>query len=189
MDAIQIIKEKIERIKNENSIGLSEYDSGYCNGVGETCDELLQFIDSLPEEPASEDLEEYAKKLAKGAALDKHNLIWMCKKGAEWQKQQDEELFSKDTWNYIEENYPNITEEEKLRLYDVSIKSRLAGADTFKKYIREEMKKDAVETTIVNDWQYGKDPDHAIIPAIHQRIKGFTVGDKVKIIVIKENKQ
>ena len=141
------------------------------------------------EEPVREDLEEYAKKLAKGAALDKHNLIWMCKKGAEWQKQKDEELFSEDIWNYIEENYPNITEEEKLRLYDVSIKSRLAGADTFKKHIREEMKKDAVETTIVNDWQYGKDPDHAIIPAIHQRIKGFTVGDKVKIIVIKENKQ
>ena len=42
------------------------------------------------------------------------------------------------------------------------------------------------ETTIVNDWQYGKDPDHAIIPAIHQRIKGFNVGDKVRIIVIKE---
>ena len=41
------------------------------------------------------------------------------------------------------------------------------------------------ETTIVNDWQYGKDPDHAIIPAIHQRISGYEVGDKVKIIIIK----
>ena len=45
------------------------------------------------------------------------------------------------------------------------------------------------ETTIVNDWQYGKDPDHAIIPAIHQRIEGFNVGDKVKIIVVKEAEQ
>jgi hypothetical protein len=71
---------------------------------------LLQFIDSLPEEepivkeitrkdvntddieePASDDLEEYAKKLTKEAGLDKHNLIWMCKKGAEWQKKQMKE--------------------------------------------------------------------------------------------------
>lgn len=41
------------------------------------------------------------------------------------------------------------------------------------------------ETTIVNDWKYGKDPDHAVIPAIHQRIDGFNVGDKVAIIIIK----
>jgi hypothetical protein len=45
------------------------------------------------------------------------------------------------------------------------------------------------ETTIVNDWQYGKDQDRAIIPAIHQRIEGFNVGDKVKIIVVKEAEQ
>ena len=51
---------------------------------------------------------------------------------------------------------------------------------------REEMMKDAVDATIVNDWQYGKDPDHAVIPAIHQRIDGFNVGDKVKIIIVKE---
>ena len=31
------------------------------------------------------------------------------------------------------------------------------------------------------------DPDHAIIPAIHQRIKNFNVGDKVKIIIVKED--
>ena len=43
-----------------------------------------------------------------------------------------------------------------------------------------------VKTVIVNDWQYGKDPDHAIVPAIHQRIDGFDVGDKVTIIIIKE---
>lgn len=52
---------------------------------------------------------------------------------------------------------------------------------------KQQMIEDAVETTIVNDWQYGKDQDHAIIPAIHQRIKEFTVGDKVKIIIIKED--
>lgn len=149
------------------------------------------------EKSASEDLEEYAKKLAKGAALDKHNLIWMCKKGAEWQKQQDEELFSEDTWNYIEENYPNITEEEKLRLYDISIKSRLAGADTLKKRMKEVlqteyekgrfdmreemMMKDAIDATILDvdaqTIEFGLWPE---------KLLDIKEGDKVKIIVIKE---
>lgn len=107
------------------------------------------------------------------------------KAGAEWQKQQDEELFKDDSWNYIEEHYPNITKEEKLRLYDISIKSRLAGANA----IKQKMMKNAVETTIVDDWQYGKDPVNVIFPAIHQRIDGFDVNDKVKIIIIKEEQQ
>ena len=51
---------------------------------------------------------------------------------------------------------------------------------------KQDALKDAVETTIVNDWQYGKDPDHAVIPAIHQRIEGFNIGDKVKLIIVKE---
>jgi hypothetical protein len=54
---------------------------------------------------------------------------------------------------------------------------------------REEMMKNAVDATIVNDWQYGKDPDHAVIPAIHQRIKGYNVGDRVKIIIVKTEQQ
>ena len=42
-----------------------------------------------------------------------------------------------------------------------------------------------IVTEIVNDWTYGKDPDHTVIPAIHQRIEGFMVGDKVKIQITK----
>ena len=62
----------------------------------------------------------------------------------------------------------------------------------FYKNAYEQGKQDAlknlpkVETIIVNDWQYGKDPDHAIIPAIHQRIEGFNVGEKIKIIIVNE---
>lgn len=54
-------------------------------------------------------------------------------------------------------------------------------------FIQRNHLEDAVETTIVNDWQYGKDPDYAVIPAIHQRIDGFNVGDKVKIFIVKED--
>lgn len=36
----QKIKAEVERLKEENSIGLSEYEAGFCNGVGETCEQL-----------------------------------------------------------------------------------------------------------------------------------------------------
>lgn len=48
MSQIQLIKDYVEKLKDDNGIGLSEYDAGYCNGVGETCDAILQFIGSLP---------------------------------------------------------------------------------------------------------------------------------------------
>ena len=43
------IRAEIERLKDKISIGLSEYDMGYENGMGETCNDLLAFLDSLPE--------------------------------------------------------------------------------------------------------------------------------------------
>lgn len=210
-DKVQLIKEEIERRIKEGSSK---------NDISEgalALDSLLDFIDSLPEKPVSEylDFQTFAEEMHTVFALpssetqntEENPLNWeyaIARHFAEWQKQKDEKLFKNDSWNYIEENYPSITQEEKLRLYDISIKSRLAGANTIKQHMkealqteyekgrfdmREEMMKDAVETTIVNDWQYGKDPDHAIIPAIHQRIEGFDVGDKVKIIIIKPEQQ
>lgn len=93
-DKVRLIYSKIENRIDEicdDGFVLKENQQEY-----ETLTDLEDFIDSLPKESGcevncttkNEDLEEYAKKLAKGAALDKHNLIWMCKKGAEWQKQQ-----------------------------------------------------------------------------------------------------
>lgn len=53
---VEQIRAEIERLKEENSIGLSEYDAGYCNGVGEICEHLLSFIKSQPEEPIEVEL-------------------------------------------------------------------------------------------------------------------------------------
>lgn len=47
MNAVEQIRAEIERLKNDASIGLSEYDAGYENGICDTCDSLLSFIDSL----------------------------------------------------------------------------------------------------------------------------------------------
>lgn len=82
--------------------------------------------------------------------------------GAKWQKEQDKETIE-------------LAEDHAM----------LAGMVK----AEEQFKKDAIETTIINDWTYGKDPDHAIIPAIHQRIEGVKVGDKVKVYIFNDNKE
>lgn len=111
---VQLIKEEIEK---EMSLldRTNEYDIGRLDELNH----LVLFIDSLPEESASEDLEEYAKKLAKGAALDKHNLIWMCKKGAEWQKQQMKEAlqteYEKGRFDMREEMMKTLVEGEIVK--------------------------------------------------------------------------
>ena len=124
------------------------------------------------------------------------------KAGSEWQRKKDQEIdkltespdLDEASWKYSDRD--GITYGQR---YAMQIDFK-AGAKWQKHQMketlqteyekgrfdmREEMMKDAVETTIVNDWQYGKDPDHAIIPAIHQRIEGCGVGDKVKIIIVK----
>lgn len=87
----QKIKAEVERLKEENSIGLSEYEAGFCNGVGETCEQLLSFINSLPKEPVSEDLEEAAQEYAKSKHTDKELqkiVAWDFEAGANWKERQ-----------------------------------------------------------------------------------------------------
>ena len=86
---------------------------------------------------------------------------------ANWQKKQDADLGS----SAYERGYHDEREYEKGK------------AD-----IKKELLKDAITTEIVNGWEYGKDEDHAKIPTIH--IKGginFSIGDKVRVIIIKED--
>lgn len=198
MSDIERIKQEIERLKHNtpNAYDLSRF---------MLLEEIESFINSLPEEPASEDLEEeiqrayYDKSLYDADNIDRTDFNCIARHFAEWQKQQDEELFKDDSWNYIEELYPNTSQEEKLRLYDISIKSRLAGANTIKQQMketlqteyekgrfdmREEMMKTLVEGEIVKD--------------IHNQLKVTSeplndtfgkFGDRVKIIIVKEEQK
>lgn len=50
MTPIDQIKAEITSIKDLTGVGLNEYDMGHENGVCETCDRLLSFIDSLEKE-------------------------------------------------------------------------------------------------------------------------------------------
>jgi len=165
-DKVQKIKQEIERRINISIAQEYTYSAAQLKRI-------IDFINSLPEEPASDDLEEAMRHYLLYEHNSAINIVFHLsslkaemqyhedienafKAGAEWYKQQMKETLQ--------------TEYEKGR-FDM----------------REEMMKDAIETTIVNDWQYGKDPDHAIIPAIHQRIKNFNVCDRLKIIIVKED--
>lgn len=93
MSKVEKIKAEIDRLQDttmdENRNFKSQYDQGIFDGLS-----LLEnFIDSLEEEPISNDLEEAARKIA-----TRHSHItgdtyydndaWFFKKGAQWQKKQ-----------------------------------------------------------------------------------------------------
>lgn len=85
------------------------------------------------------------------------------------------------TNNYVlnvRKGYPRVMDETDRYICNAF----KAGAN----WQRSQLMRNAFETAIVDDWQYGKDADHTAIPAIHQRIEGYKVGDKVKIVVIPE---
>ena len=218
----KLIKQEIERLKN-HTLNIQKSEDGFVTSVErgrvEAFNDVLKFIDSLPEEPkfkvgdkivednesgmiggeiididythyeldegrtyipishqygfklveesVSEDLEKeideeidnlcelgcYMEDLVKGNSEGVYplpdNVVKELRKFArhfaEWQKQQDKKLFKDDSWNYIEENYPNICQEEKLRLYDISIKSRLAGANSIKQQMKKTAKKETTK--------------------------------------------
>jgi len=99
-DKVQKIREEVEKRFEQIKNSEKESDSGAFYQLKE----LLEFIDSLQEEPVSEDLEEYsaliADELPQGTTLTSNGefdiasvrklIIDACKHGAKWQKEQFE---------------------------------------------------------------------------------------------------
>ncbi len=217
-DKVQLIKEEIEK-----EMRVLDLTNDFDNGRFSELNHLKLFIKSLPEEH-NEDLEEEIERYLDRnfyegddggmcgdfepqlGGVKYHELAEIARHFAEWQKQKDEKLFKEDTWNYIEEQYPNITKEEKLRLYNISLKSRLAGAKTQKNLdqetielaeehamlagmekIREEMMKNAVEAKVICVGSHEeKDSINAAIYSVCEKVPVAKFGDKVKIIIVKE---
>jgi len=89
-DKVQKVKEEIERrISNLEQIGDREYIEKFFREQFrfiEVYESLIKFIDSIPEEPASEDLEEAASKYIEEDFHERSRADF--KAGAEWQKHQ-----------------------------------------------------------------------------------------------------
>ena len=90
-----------------------------------------------------------------------------------------------------------MTAEEYIKAYTRGCSNELVGGGYHEwvtpenalaavELAREEMRKDEVEVEVFDDWQYGKDADRIAQPAIKLRCPELKIGQKVKVIIIKE---
>jgi hypothetical protein len=90
-DKVQKIRNEVERLQNDL---IQEREKGYGSDVDDACilelQNVLTYIDSLQEEPVSEELEKAANKYIKGNYSPwLYKAMFDCfKAGAEWQKEQ-----------------------------------------------------------------------------------------------------
>lgn len=108
-DKLQKIREEVERLRNIHQIKYQNLDTNdnmclvEC-GKRNLCNELLSFIDSLPEEPVSDDFEEACNQMSEAARISKceagkpffsdGDYKLGFKAGANWQTQKDDEMLT-----------------------------------------------------------------------------------------------
>lgn len=127
---------------------------------------LLQFIDSLPEEPASEDLKKeiskwrnhYLSVLDNNLRIDLRDIEVTANHFAEWQKKKDQETIE-------------LAEDHAM----------LAGMNRMK----EEMMKDAVDA-FVNTYENTDDSNYVEFVTEQSPYK-FKETEKCKLIIVKEH--
>lgn len=178
----ELIKQEIERLlsivdhrlENNNyiinEIGLDEQESSRIHAIQDTkltrlggeyiaYNKIMQFIDSLPEKPTSEDLEEAASKYVREDFHERSRADF--KAGAEWQKQQMKEALQ--------------TEYEKGRfdMREEMMKDAVEGEVVYK-IGNAEIAPTDVRYKVMSDGVY---------------IPNVKLGDKVKIIICKTEQQ
>jgi hypothetical protein len=178
----EIIRAEIERrmkcFKNERNTITKASDNNLSLGARiAMCEELLSFIDSLQEEPVSEDLEEAAdcyKDMITPEEVDdsehayyyetytEYQIADAFKAGAKWQKEQDQKTIE-------------LAEDHAM----------LAGMEKMK----EQMMKNAVDSEAVLNYYGINDKKYYAIG--NEEVDGEKYnlhdGDKVKLIIIKED--
>ena len=90
-----------------------------------------------------------------------------------------------------------MTPEEYIKAYTRGCSNELVGGGYHEwltpenalaavELAREELMEKVVEVEVFDDWQYGKDADRIAQPAIKLRCPELKIGQKVKVIIIKE---
>jgi hypothetical protein len=125
-DKVQKIREEVIRLKSRicNNSFLSDYEKGCNDGREDICDNLISFIDSLQEEPVSEELEEAAwqyydrnKPLLPSELVLHKELIDFFKAGVRWKEQNDSnlsEVLYRDNLDEMAEGYSSCTYLEEV---------------------------------------------------------------------------
>lgn len=134
------IKQEIKRLKRTNGflpVDNHEICDAYrARGYQLACDDILQFIDSLPEEPAREDLEEeyenYFTMHEMDIVLNPYtNCKGIARHFAEWQKQNDFQDFMEKAERYL-----------RYRVYYNTHPNNINVAiEDFKNYMQDESEK------------------------------------------------
>ena len=162
-DKVQKIREEVQRL--HNLLPVMDGDNISVNYADRICTALEKYIDSLQEEPVSEELDEAAKNHAVERYRATRDMVlaekckWSFKEGAEWQKKQDQSTIE-------------LAEDHAM----------LAGMEKMK----EEMMAKAVEVTVHIDAG-----NYPYIPQIElydydKDVPLAKEGDKYKVVLIKE---
>lgn len=165
MNTIEAIRNEIKRLEEIHERNLDKPMErgriGYAHGVVACCDRILSFIDSLPEEKPSEDLKEVAEEWAENEAYGKPDAEFeMAYKG----------FIAGAQWQ-AEQNDKDLSE-KIAAAYQLGLANK-----------EEQMMKEAVEGTVHN---FSSNKPH---PTVLVDAKGFNQGDKVRVIIVKEDER
>lgn len=188
---VEQIRAEVERLYDGKAPAHDQqcdFDDGYFTGI----DAISKFLDSLPEEKPSKDLDEAAMAQANPVFFGGKIVDYLESKyesfiaGAEWQKEQ----FEKNRLS----NCDTLTKEEYDRetTFAMEIIEKEHRQPTFTDAInygmrlqKERMMEDAIGGEIVHDI-YSRE---LRCKTIDLRKKKCYFGEKVKIIIVKEEKQ
>ena len=199
-DKIQTIKDEIFRLKHNtpNAYDLSRF---------MLLEEIESFINSLPEEPASEDLEEamelsvneepllefFATGQPTICAYGKDSLRNQFEAGAEWQKQKDYKTYAHvplkdihDAWYELKNNKPDIENSPAICF--------CRGANWRENQMKEslqteyekglfDMQQEMMKGAVEGEYWIGE--IHLDTPII----QGYNDGDRIKFVPIKDKQQ
>lgn len=150
------------------------------------CKHLLLMLDSLQEEPVSEELEKAAVEAFKQIVdSDKNNFLEIFKAGAKWKEEQ----FEKNRLAHCDAQTEEEAEIERdFVMSIIENENRQPTFDDAIKYgmrlQRENMMKGAVKGLV---YAQNISSGEVMIRSNYVKKEGFEFGDKVKLIVIKED--
>ena len=166
-----------EKILNEIERLINNHDSAL--DYEAALEDVRNFIDSLQEEPVSEELEKAAVEAFKKIVdSDKNNFLEIFKAGANWQEEQ----FEKNRLKHC-----NSITNEQAELEQGFIDQHLDKYNRMPTFLdaieygmnlqKEQMMKDAFDTEL--DEVYG-------VLTVHMPYHNGVIGEKVKLIIVKE---
>lgn len=156
-DKVQKIRKEVERM-HKLLPSVIDSDNIYLDYADRICTTLEKFIDSLQEEPVSEDLEEAAHEYADLRQSNYETAFYAFMSGSKWQKAKDQETIE-------------LAEDHAM----------LAGMEKMK----EQMMKDAVGGYVIEDIEEGNG-DFLLSADYLPASMGLKDRQKVKVIIIKD---